>query len=374
MNVELIKKIKEITPQWLRSLIQRKKAFIQYKIKINESENPYRHIKENLNNPNQYPFIFGIVKNRASYHKYYIAACEELKVPYRVVDLFSYNWLENFKNSNCDVFLVWPDAMISIWNEMIVDRVKILEQDLGYWIYPTYKEIYMYENKRRLFYFLSAHNYPTPKTWIFYEEDEALEFAKTCDLPIVHKTNFGSSAKGVSIIRTRNQLQRTIKRAFQKGFTPIGYDLRDVEWGTILFQEYLENVKEWRLVRVNDSYFCREKIKIGDFHSGSGAVGWAKPPADLLDQTREITDKFGFTSMNIDFFETQDGRFLINELHTVFGAILEKNLNRNDQYMGRWLYNASQKNWEFEHGFFYQNACANLRVEYLIQRLLQKKN
>ncbi|MCX7835631.1 MAG: hypothetical protein N2450_06125 [bacterium] len=373
MNVEFIKKVKELTPHWLRNLIQSKNSLVKYKIRINESENPYRHVTENLNNPRHYPFCIGIFRNIASYHKYYIAACEELQVPYKVLDLFSNDWLHIVKNSQCDVFLVWPDAMISIWNEVITERVKVLEQDLGLFVYPTYKEIYMYENKRRLSYWLTAHNYPTPQTWIFYNEDEAYDFAKKCPLPIVHKTNFGSSAKGIRILKTRNEVQSTIKKAFQSGHVPLGYDLRDKEWGTILFQEYLENVKEWRLVRVNESYFCREKFRIGDFHSGSGKVGWAFPPDGLLDITKEITDTFGFTSMNIDFFETKDGKFLINELHTVFGAILEKNLNLNDKYMGRWTFNSQTKTWEFEHGYFYQNACANLRIEYLIQFLLKTK-
>lgn len=371
MNLSLVQKLKEKIPFPIRAFIQKYRSMIDIKVKLNEQENPYRDVTDNLTYLDKTPVVMGILKNFASYHKFYIAACEDLKVPYKVIDISMSNWMESVKQSECNVFLVWPDAMVSIWNEMVNDRIQVMEQELGLFVYPTFNEIYRYENKRRLNYWLEAHNFPRPQTWVFYNLKDALQFTSSCNIPIVHKTNFGSSAKGVRILRSREEVVSTVRKAFKKGFTPIGYDLRDTEWGTVLFQEYLEDVKEWRLVRVNESYFCREKIKVGDYHSGSGAVGWAKPPSDLLDRIRTITNTFGFTSMNIDFFETNDGRFLINELHTVFGAILEKNLNRNDEFMGRWKFNSISTTWEFEHGYFYQNACANLRIEYILDKLLK---
>lgn len=125
-------------------------------------------------------------------------------------------------------------------------------------------------------------------------------------------------------------------------------------------------MKEWRMVRIGDSFICRLKGRRGDFHSGSGLVTWARPTPALLELAWQVTERGQFRSMDVDVFETRDGRLLVNELHAVFGAIEEKNLQRGTEDMGRWLRTAAGA-WRFEPGFFYDHACANLRVEEVLR-------
>ena len=70
--------------------------------------------------------------------------------------------------------------------------------------------------------------------------------------------------------------------------------------------------------------------------------------------------------MNIDYFETKDGQYLINELHTVFGGKVRPDCELN----GRYIYDNENRGWLFERGDFFRNQCANLRVEYVLQRIL----
>ena len=71
-----------------------------------------------------------------------------------------------------------------------------------------------------------------------------------------------------------------------------------------------EKIKwEWRIVKIDESYFGHKKLLVGKFASGSDLKGWEKPPDELLYLVKEICERGSFYSMNVDIFETEDGRF-----------------------------------------------------------------
>lgn len=305
----------------------------------------------------------GILADIAHEHQNYIAACVELKVSYKVVDVHKNNWVEEIEKSGCDVFLVWPTIYTPIHKQFWDERLYILCNLLHKNIFPFYNELWVYESKRRTRDFLAINNLPHPKTDIFFEKEEALEFARTVSYPIVLKTDQGAGSKGVYIIRSQSEAEENIKTAFKQGISLKRTSKYERHKGYVVFQEYLADCQEWRLIRVGDDYFCRYKIKKGEFHSGSGSIVWAKPPEVLLNSIKEITDKHGFRSMNIDYFETTDGRYLINELHALFGGRVLKDEELNGKY------NYVNGKWEFTKGDFFRNRCANLRVNYILNNL-----
>ena len=143
------------------------------------------------------------------------------------MDIFRNDWQEEFKTCNCEVFLVWPEVALSVWREVFDERLKILTEDLNKEIFPSYREIWLYENKRRVREWLVAHNIPHPKTWIFYDLDEAMEFLKTVTFPIVRKTAFGAASHGVKILYSRKEAEKDVRRAIKKGIVPERMDPRD---------------------------------------------------------------------------------------------------------------------------------------------------
>lgn len=229
----------------------------------------------------------------------------------------------------------------------------------------------MHEDKRRTAYWLAAHGFPHPRTWIFYDRDEANTFCETCELPVVFKTSFGAAASGVRIVRSRRQLRALLARCFGRGVAPGGSDWRDRQWGSILLQAFLADVREWRMVRIGDSFFGHPKGKVGDFHSGSGAVLWDVPEERHLQLLLEVTERGGFRSMNVDVFETRDGRLLVNELQAVFGASYAVHQLRVGGQPGRFVRSAGE--WRFEAGDFARNACANERIRDALARGLRRR-
>jgi hypothetical protein len=314
-------------------------------------------------------YRLGIFEDRFHHHKHYIQACREMGVSYQLIDIFAPNWLDEVRSLQCDGFLVWPSAELSIWKDMYDERVRILERDLGMLVYPTAQEVWLYESKRRVNYWLQAHNIPHPRTWIFYDRAEALRFSDKADLPLVMKTNTGACASGVFILHDRTQLKKMVRKAFRRGVAAHRHDPRDRHWGYVYLQQYIPDVNEWRLVRIGNSYFGHRKGQHKGLHSGSGRVEWSVPERRHLDFLREVTETGGFTSMDVDVFETPEGTLLVNELQTVFGASVSIDQLRINNQPGRFVYSLTADSWEFEPGDYARNACANARVDYLISQL-----
>ncbi len=360
-------------PRPWRHAVQRWVNLSEVKLRDAERRNPLAAVSAGEDNRAGSPVRFGILRNAAQYHAHFVQACLELGVPFRVLDLARSDWLEQVERSGCEVLLVWPDAFLSVWNRMLKERLEVLEHELGYAAVPSSREIWMYEDKRRMVYWLEAHRLPHPRTWIFYDPAEAGEFAARCELPVVFKLNFGAAATGVWIVRSRRELQRRVRRAFRRGWVGRGMDRRDREWGAVLLQEYLPAVKEWRLVRIGDSYFGHPKGRRGEFHSGSGVALWDVPEPRHLDFLHRVTEAGGFRSMDVDVFETPDGRLLVNELQAVFGASVAVDQLRVNGQPGRFV-RRGEGRWEFEAGDFARNACANERIRDALARGLRRRS
>jgi hypothetical protein len=314
----------------------------------------------------------GIIEEFSGFHVDFVEACRDLGVPYSVLDISGPDWLDVVVDSGCDAFLVRPPCLVKLWKDRYDERLRVMVNDLGTTISPSYDELWFYESKRRMHYWLEAHRVPHARAWVFYSLESALEFGRTAVLPIVFKSDFGSKAMGVKIVRTRRELLRLIRRCFKRGFRLPNAHPLEREWGSVFLQEYVPNAREWRGIRIGRSYFAFEKLRRGDFHSGSGTWNLEDPPLSVMGFTRDLTERAGFTGMSIDILETEDGEYLVNELQVVSGSVTEHKTIVNGK-PGRYLYDDTEEKWLFEEGTFFQNAGCNLRVEWLLETLERRK-
>ena len=214
------KRFGTIVPASFRSFVLRHFSLLDRRTAWWESKDPYRNMPPCSDYPSPYPIKLGIVKEFWHRHINYIAACREMKISYQLVDITADDWIEQFKNSDCDAFLVHPSVQMSQWKNLFDERLKIVTQVLGKTIFPGHEELWLYESKRRMAYWLEANGFPHAKTRVFYNKDAALKYANECDLPVVAKTNMGARAAGVQVIRNRKKLCSYIKRAFGRGLMP----------------------------------------------------------------------------------------------------------------------------------------------------------
>lgn len=360
---------RRILPRRIRYFVQRFFSMSEMKARWFADRNPLSDILESDDNDYDSPVRVGIVFNRAHFHRHFVAACREMGVPFRVLDISEAEWHERVRESGCGLLMAWPDATLTPLAKVIKDRLDLIEASLEIPVFPCSAERWLYEDKNRMIDWMRSNDVPHPESWVFHDRARALQFARSCALPVVFKTSFGAAASGVRILRRRSRVVSIVRRVFDRGITPNGHDHRDRQWRHALFQEYLPAIREWRMVRIGDSYFGHPKGQVGDFHSGSGVAEWDLPETRHLELLHDVTEKGGFRSMNVDLFETPDGRLLVNELQTVFGASTSIEQMKRNNIPGR-MTRQGPMQWRFEPGPFARNACANERIRWALENLL----
>ena len=311
----------------------------------------------------------GVLTNRASYHRYHLQACVELRVPCVTIDIIAPDWWQTVQRERCDAYVCWPDATLTSTAKIVKDRIDLLEQATGRPVVPGKRERWLYEDKQRLAEWLLVEEVDHPRTSVFVTQEAATSFARSVELPVVVKTSFGAAAAGVTIVRKRRQLEELVKAAFGRGIVAQGHDNRDRQRGVIIVQAYVDIVNEWRVLRTSRRYMVRLKERVGDFHSGSGGVTWAEPLAGLLEFCRHVSERHGLEYAAMDVFETRDGRLLVNEIQAVVGPITTKNTDRGNEWRGWWLPAPDGEGWRFVRGQAYRNAAANERVVALLETM-----
>jgi len=328
----------------------------------------------------------GIFTAFDNYHKYYIRACDTLGVEYEIIDIISPDWLQNVQNSDCSGFLCRPPSKFQERKSMFDEKLYFVNQILKRPIYPSYDELYLYENKRMVSYWLDLHNIAHPETKVFYLKKDYLKYLENNDdYPIVIKSNIGSTSKGVMIVDNKRKAVKLANKFFglihpklARGHTAVttgkiipfkSYGSREKHF--IIVQKFEQIKWEWRIVKIDDSYFGHKKLLRGRFASGAHLKGWDRPPDQLLHLIKDICVRGGFLSMGADIFETEDGRFLVNELQSLTGQ-KTKHLMKVDDKPGRFVFRKGK--FEFEAGSFNDHQSYVLRVKHFLKILEERKN
>lgn len=339
-----------------------------------------------------------LANERADDHFLWIQACEKFReqVSYRVADLTSDNWFEEIRSEPFDILLAKPGGVTSYFKQLYDERIYILGKTLQYRIYPSPDEIFIYENKRFLSFWLKANKIPHPETHVFYNIAEAEKFLKGGTYPVVGKVNIGASGSGVAILKDLNEATKYLKQIFSdKGarrrhgpnFTIGGWGKRalfylmnpfslsskielyktisrDKQKDFAIIQEYIPHSFEWRVVRVGNSFYAHKKLKSGDKASGALLKSYCDPPSGLLDFVKGITDRHNFFSQAVDIFESERG-YLVNEMQCIFGQSDPHQMIVNGK-PGRYIFFNSK--WVFEEGDFNSNESYDARVLWLIDK------
>lgn len=264
----------------------------------------------------------------------YVKVCEECGVEYVILDLFADNWIEKISSAKVDGILVREKANIAEYKEMYNERLWVINQYLKIPIYPSWHELFLYENKRLYSYFFETHGVNTPRTHVFYTKALALEYCKKAQFPIVLKTNGGAGGSGVTIVRSLAKAKRIINSVFGRmdprmalgychwakvgGFVPIpklGMSQRHY----VIIQDFIDIETEWRIIKLGDTY-AGYKRPMDNGHGSCELMEYGFPPKTLLFLIKEISDENRFDSMSLDVIVGKDGKFYITEMQSLFGC------------------------------------------------------
>src|SRR6056297_2984054 len=113
--IDWVDQARRWVPPRLRYGIQRFISFSEIKRRWRASSDPLCNVIESDGNRAGCSVRVGILANRAQFHTKYVRACQEMGIPFRVLDLCRSDSLATIEGAGCGLFLAWPDATQSPW-------------------------------------------------------------------------------------------------------------------------------------------------------------------------------------------------------------------------------------------------------------------
>lgn len=310
----------------------------------------------------------------------YRKACEKVGVDYVILDLLSDHWMEEIRNSGIDGILVRTRGTIQEQKSMFDERLYIIQNYLHIPIYPSWKELFFYENKRMYAYYCEANGIPCPKTHVLYRRKDALDYIDTATFPLVFKTNGGSGGSGVDVVRNKCKAKRLVNRIFGR-INPrltIGY----IHWGKyhgipmpklgmaqkhyVIIQEYVDIKTEWRIFKIGDTYGGYQR-PMEHGHGSCELMKYGFPPKVLLNLIKDFCEKEDVGSMSFDVLIDRDDQYYVTEMQTLYGSFSPHQC-MVDEVPGRIVFKDNDFVFEPGEDFFLINSNV-LRVSDFVNKL-----
>jgi glutathione synthase/RimK-type ligase-like ATP-grasp enzyme len=292
------------------------------------------------------------------YGRRWAECLRERKIQIKCVDLTSLNTLREVERS---------DGVMWRWAHTPQDRMmaplilRTIEECMGIPVFPNHQTSWHYNNKIAQHYLLRANKAPMPETWIFWNRDQALDWAEKSQYPVVFKLSVGAGSSNVCEVPSKIQAQRLIIRMFDEGIFPLAvkeeerwyvprykWQLREMvlrleyvikyllggiypplpsfwwqpEKGYVYFQEFVpNNPSDTRITVIGNRAFGFIRLnRPDDFRaSGSGRLEMDPSQVDLrcVEVAFAISKKLDFQSMAYDFL-MRDGKPVITEISYAF--------------------------------------------------------
>lgn len=288
---------------------------------------------------------------KGSFSGRWIEYCEKNNVPYKVVNAFDNNIIEQL--NDCDAFL-WHHHHAEFKDVILAKKVLFALEQAGISVYPDFNTGWHFDDKVAQKYLLEAINAPMVRSYVFYNKREAIKWAKATSYPKVFKLKGGAGAANVRLIKNRSEALKVIKKSFGRGFSQynrlgnlyesiqkykkgrgsinglcksivrlaISTDFarnNPPEKGYVYFQEFMPNNKyDIRVIVVgNRAIAAKRYVRENDFRaSGSGNIDHRKEAVniDCIKLAFEIKNKLNAQSISFDFVFDSDNNPLIVEV------------------------------------------------------------
>ena len=233
--------------------------------------------------------------------------CKNNDIPYGFFDITRSNWMSEAKKY--DIFICHTESNPA-YQEMIESKIYILENLLGKFCFPSYHEVWQYEDKNRANYLYQHYDLPTIPTYVTQNKEEAYKLIDIVGYPFISKTTIGAGSTGVFKIDNRQQAVKRINKIF--GFyglkTEYPYQ-RQKDYFYI--QKFIYDATfDLRIILVGDMAFGYYRYpNKGDFRA-SGAGNYEKKaiPEDALRIAIEVRDKLASRLMGIDLLYSETNK------------------------------------------------------------------
>ncbi|OGJ15388.1 hypothetical protein A3K73_07985 [Candidatus Pacearchaeota archaeon RBG_13_36_9] len=270
--------------------------------------------------------IIGIVKDESekydgyNWHDVYKREFEKLGDEATLLDFKKIDWLEQIKKIRPSL-IIWRAWHRPDDREDAKIKIQLIEKLLKIPIFPNWEMYSSYDNKIMQHTLLKELGFPIPKTWIFRDKNDAIEFGKTANFPLVSKCSEGACGDNVKLIRDREELQSHIEEAFSdEGIKTYFPWVR--QRGYVYLQEYIKSDKDLRIIVIGNKVelaFWRENKNSWKHNiAGGGSINLENVPERAKMVALELTKKLNFHWCALDIIMKEDNP-LILEFSSIFG-------------------------------------------------------
>lgn len=293
--------------------------------------------------------VIAIHNTSGSFSARWIEYCKKNNIPYKVVNAYDSDVIEQVRD--CDAFM-WHYHHANYKDTLFAKQLLYSLQIAGKKVFPDFNTGWHFDDKVGQKYLLEAIGAPLVPSYVFYTKREALKWIETTSFPKVFKLRGGAGAANVSLVRTKTEAKRKVRKAFKRGFSQfsrIGYlkeryynykcgkepflslckgiarlfiqpefaKMHSREKGYVYFQDFIpNNTFDIRVVVVGDKAFALKRLcRENDFRaSGGGRIIYDKDQIDerCIEIAFAVNEKLHSQSIAYDFvFNAQNSPLIV---------------------------------------------------------------
>jgi glutathione synthase/RimK-type ligase-like ATP-grasp enzyme len=315
----------------------------------------------------------GVVQDFGKYPRWiqYCRFLDSNSFEYDIYDVHSRDWIEDA--DKYDVIVGFPDSTPFQLREMR-RKYQILETHLGKICYPSTKHIMLYEDKILEAYLAEVFDIPFAKTYVSYDESDAMHLIETLSYPVVSKIVPSSGSVGMELVRTKKHARKIVRQAFSgTGRKTHMVYLRQKNY--VYFQDYVPNDGyDIRVIVIaNWAFGYYRKVLPGDFRaSGMDLEERRALPVAAMRIAREINRSIRSPMLVVDMVHGLDGEYYVIEFSPTCLIDDAEQLQVNG-VPGVYVFDdADNESFRFEEGryWLHELALRNFLLKgYLPQRL-----
>jgi glutathione synthase/RimK-type ligase-like ATP-grasp enzyme len=273
-----------------------------------------------MNSINTKPFI-GIVKDGINYNNHtsktaswpkYERFCLVNEIPYEIYDINKSDWIVEAKKFD---IILWHTFSSPSAKYIAESKIYILDKVLNKKCFPSFDELWQYEDKSRANFLYQIYEIPNVSTIVTNSFSEAIDIANKSIYPIISKVTTTAGSSGVKKLNTRSETIKYIKRIFGNGAkTPYSY-LKQKDY--FYKQEFIKDATfDLRIIIVGGKAFGYYRYpRKNDYRaSGIGIIEKKAIPIDAIKLAIEVKNKLNSRQMGVDMlYSTKEKRYYIIE-------------------------------------------------------------
>jgi glutathione synthase/RimK-type ligase-like ATP-grasp enzyme len=294
--------------------------------------------------------LIGIHHTPGSFSDRWIQYCNSRNVQFKLVNCYKTDIIEQLKD--CNAFF-WHFHQNSAKDFLFAKALLAALELSGKKVFPDLNTSWHFDDKVAQKYLLESLGVELVPSFIFYDRNDALEWASKASFPKVFKLRGGAGSENVRLVKNCRGAARLIRTAFGKGFRQYDavsnlreryrkyragmLDIKDIakgvarlfmspafdkimgrERGYVYFQEFIPaNKFDIRVVVIDQKAFAIKRlVRENDFRaSGSGFIQYEKEnfSDEIIAKSFEIANKTQSKCIAIDYVR-KENQWLVVEI------------------------------------------------------------